>query len=48
MFSPQDLKKDNIVELDLSPFSKDDIEKIKGSEAANLLNQVKADLAARH
>ncbi|MBO39332.1 MAG: ATPase [Rhodospirillaceae bacterium] len=26
----------------------DDIEKIKGSEAANLLNQVKADLAARH
>ncbi|MBK18396.1 MAG: ATPase [Rhodospirillaceae bacterium] len=25
----------------------DDIEKIKGSEAANLLNQVKADLAAR-
>ena len=29
MFSPQDLKKDNIVELDLSPFSKDDIEKIK-------------------
>ena len=29
MSSPQDLKKDNIVELDLSPFSKDDIEKIK-------------------
>ena len=26
----------------------DDIEKIKGSEAASLLNQVKADLAARH
>jgi MoxR-like ATPase len=26
----------------------DDIEKIKGSEAANLLGQVKADLAARH
>ncbi len=25
----------------------DDIEKIKGSEAANLLGQVKADLAAR-
>ena len=25
----------------------DDIEKIKGSEAANLLNQVKADLASR-
>ena len=25
----------------------DDIEKIKGSEAANLLEQVKADLAAR-
>ena len=26
----------------------DDIEKIKGSEAANILGQVKADLAARH
>jgi MoxR-like ATPase len=26
----------------------DDIEKVKGSEAANLLGQVKADLAARH
>ena len=25
----------------------DDIEKVKGSEAANLLEQVKADLAAR-